>query len=77
MNNLPKNLELIILAIVLAVLVFLGFTRIDQYLKLKALDDCAKEYRYEVVTPEGGKVSYPLGNEYQKCLKEKGYRTDD
>ena len=59
-------------ALVVAAL-FLAVTRVDKYLKIKALDDCARISRYEVQEKSGAKVSMPIEDLYNKCLKVKGY----
>ena len=48
--------------------------RIDSYLRLKAVDDCAKISHFKKQIPEEQtEVYYPLEDAYQKCLKDKGY----
>ena len=63
-----------ILCVVLgAVALFFAVTRVDTYLKIKAIDDCAKTTRYEVQEKPGVKVSMPIDDLYKKCVSEKGY----
>jgi len=74
MNTASKDIGLIVLAIVIFVVSFMALGRVDKIIRIKAMDDCARAYRYEA-TVEGGnaKVSYTLGDEYKACLKEKGF----
>lgn len=68
---------------IIILIVFIGTTivlfnsaleRVDQYLKIKALDDCSKSVRYErVVTEENVKINTPVQDLYQQCVTEKGY----
>jgi len=71
--NAAKEIGLIVLSIVIFIVAFMGLQRVDKFLRIKAMDDCAKSYRYEA-TIDGGnaKVSYVMADEYQVCLKEKG-----
>lgn len=73
MNTMQKDMGLVVLSIVLAVFAFMGMQRVDKYIKVKALNDCAQAYRYEAKIADGATVTYPLGDEYKNCLKEKGY----
>lgn len=67
-------LALIIIAAAFLAAVFLTLQRVDVYLELKAIDDCAKISKYEVDNPDKGtRVWYPVENVYQDCLREKGY----
>lgn len=57
--------------ILLFVAFYLVLTRVDLFLKYKAMDDCAKISVYES-TGEGAKTSYPIPDVYNQCLKQKG-----
>lgn len=59
--------------VVTAVALFFAVTRVDQYLKIKAVDDCARISRYEVQEKTGAKVSMPIEDQYKNCVKAKGY----
>lgn len=47
------------------------FVRSDQFLKYKAVDDCAKIARVERVTSEQLKEFYPHVEFYKNCLIDK------
>ena len=52
----------------------LVLTKVDIFLRLKAMNDCAMASRYETKDETtGATVSYPASNLYKTCLKEKGY----
>lgn len=57
---------------ILAVLAWLALTRADAFLRLKAVDDCARSSRYESQS-ESVKTIAPITDVYQQCLKDKGY----
>lgn len=54
------------------VALFLALQRVDAFLRIKAVDECAKNSRYEE-TRDGVKVWYPVPEVYKNCLKDKGY----
>lgn len=74
MQNNLNGAGMVIAAIVGFVAVFMALGRVDTYMKIKAMDDCAKSSRYEAQVQDGGKVSYPLSDMYESCLKDKGYQ---
>lgn len=70
-----STVNTIIIGIVVLLGVFLMMLRVDRYIKVKAIDECAKISKYEkTVTAENAKVSYPLADVYQSCLKDKGIK---
>jgi len=75
MNN--NFIRIIIVIAVLGTAIFLfnlGIGRVDQFLKMKAIDDCSKSVRYEKTVPtENVKLIIPVQDLYEKCVKEKGY----
>lgn len=76
MQNTGSKLNIfgfIILAAAFLAGVFLSLNRVDSFLKLKAMGDCALASRYEDTPKEGVKVSYPVEEMYKNCLREKGY----
>lgn len=59
--------------IILFVAFYFALTRVDTYLRYKAIDDCAKVSRYET-SDKNAKVSYPITDMYNTCLAEKGIK---
>ena len=77
---MSKNSDLIKSAVMLVgfilgfVSIFLAIQRIDKYLRIKAIDECAKISRFEKQDSEqSAKIYYPLPEVYNKCIKLKGY----
>lgn len=63
-----------LIAGVLAVGIYLGMQKADEYLKLKARHDCAVISRFEISIPTDNTVVwYPVEDIYKQCLDEKGY----
>lgn len=50
---------------------YMCFVRADQFLKYKAVDDCAKIARVERVTSDQLKELYPHVEFYKNCLTDK------
>ncbi len=74
--NKSKYITLIFLAITVFFFIFFYslLQRIDTYLKLKAMNDCALISRYQKDNPsDGTTVWYPVDEIYKKCVQEKGY----
>lgn len=68
---LPASIVIASVILLFAVILLLG--RFDSYLRVKAVDDCGKIARYEKNLPEdNAKISYPVGDMYKNCLKDKG-----
>lgn len=63
----------VVIAVALVVVAWLLLPRIDQYLRIVAVDDCGKVAKYETRPDVNTVVTYPLGDEYKKCMKDKGY----
>lgn len=61
-----------------AVIVFVGLlanTQVSNYLRMKAIDDCGKVSRFEKENvDERAKITYPVGDVYKACLKDKGIK---
>lgn len=73
MENIIRTI-LIIAA--LAVLSYFSFQRVDRYLELKAVDDCAREYQTEYTdVANNTKITRPLEAPFTECVWEKGVRT--
>lgn len=59
----------IIVAILGFAAAFLFLQRVDRYLKIKAVDECAAVARFEkTVVEENARVTYPLEDIYRQCL---------
>ncbi|MDO8497528.1 MAG: hypothetical protein Q7S61_03210 [bacterium] len=72
-TNITKIITTSILGVAFVLAVWLGVSRVDQYLKQNAVDECAKVSRYEkTITAENVKLYYPLADVYKNCLKDKG-----
>jgi len=72
-NNGKGMTEMIVSVLLAAVILFLLVSRVDKFLKIKALDDCARITKYEVTEQGGAKVTMPIEDAYKNCVKEKGY----
>lgn len=57
--------------VILLIGLFLVLMRVDTFLKQKAIDECGKLSKYET-TDKNAKVSYPVIDFYNSCLKDKG-----
>lgn len=73
MNSLGRFL---LIALFLGAIVLFGYLlilRIDTFLKDRAIDECAKISKFEKNLPdENAKVSYPVIDIFNDCLKRKG-----
>lgn len=65
-----------IILVGIAVLAFFGMQRIDRYLDLRAIHDCAQDYRQEIVMDEKTKRIRPLEQQVRECAWQKGVRGD-
>lgn len=64
----------VVTAVVIAIFGWFVLTRVDTYLRIKAVDDCGNRAKFEREDPDlRAKITYPLGDEYKACLKDKGY----
>jgi hypothetical protein len=73
-NNLKiQEVVKLIGYILLFAISFLTLMRIDSYLHYKAIDECGKVSKYET-TDKNARVSYPVIDIYEKCLKDKGIK---
>lgn len=73
-----KIAQLIIIVIGIGLFVYLGYmglTKVDRYLDLKALHECAQDYRMEITNPETNEVKIrPLEQQVKDCAWQKGVR---
>lgn len=71
-------------ALVLGVALFLGISRVDQFLKGNAVTDCAKFATYATDTTKSGAEGEqilthsvePIHSMYKTCMLDKGYTTE-
>lgn len=74
MTILNRTIYALLILITLIIIFFLAMARIDQYLKIKAIDDCGKMTVFDKNSPnEGVRITYPVQDLYEKCIKDKGY----
>ncbi len=73
MKTILGNLSGILIAIAMVVVAWMILPRLDQYLRITALNDCGKVAKYETRPDINTLVTYPLGDMYKSCLKDKGY----
>lgn len=70
--HLKSPIILLLVIVVAGILAFLAIQKVDKYLILKAIHECAIDYRYEYYD-EGTstRITQPLNEMYQKCLEQK------
>lgn len=76
LRNAPVSVSTVntVLVLVFALIVtVLALLHVDKFLKLKAMDDCARSSSYQENLNAKAKVSYPVADVYKTCLKDKGY----
>lgn len=72
-RSLSGNVGLIVLGVAIVVTVWMLLPRLDQQMRITAVNDCGKISKYET-RPDGNTVvSYPMTEFYKACLKDKGY----
>ncbi len=72
-DNIARVASLLFVLIFLFVSLLLIMGRVDRYLQIKAMDDCARASRFEQkIERQNAVASYPIEGLYNKCLKEKG-----
>lgn len=76
-NGINIDLASIIWAVIAVAAIVVASMQSGKYLKLKAMDDCARATRYEVTDKNtGAKASYPVTDLYEKCVTSKGYEAN-
>lgn len=74
-QNLIKPILSLCFALLIGIAVFLVLMRVDVYLRNQAIDACAINGTYEVIDGKTkAKISYPLPDVYQACLKLKNIK---
>ena len=69
MNSQVKDVGMVIFAIVVVVVAFMGFPRVDNAVKSKAVSECVKAANSSAV--EGGFN----GAVYKICVEDSGYKS--
>ncbi len=70
-SNVFKIIDYILI-IAIASLVFI---LANTYIRNQAIDGCARSYIFtQSVSEQNATVSYPMTQEYNKCLQEKGIK---
>jgi hypothetical protein len=73
-DNIARVASLVFVLIFLFVALIIAITRVDSFLRLKALDDCARASRFEQrIDKQNAVASYPITDLYKSCIREKGY----
>ncbi|MDO8609046.1 MAG: hypothetical protein Q7R95_00715 [bacterium] len=77
--NLDQSIAKVITTFIISLAffgsIYISLQRLDTYLLIKAVDDCAKISRAEKeIVQENVKVVYPLTDAYKTCLKDKGIK---
>ena len=70
--NIYRIANTLIVVAFMAVALFFVLTKADNYLRIKAVDECGKISKYEA-NLDKAKVTYPIVDVYKSCLKDKGY----
>ena len=59
--------------VLLFIAVYLTLSKVESYLRYKAIDDCGKISKY--VTVDGkNTISYPIADVYNSCLEDKNLK---
>ncbi|MCR4326413.1 MAG: hypothetical protein NUV52_02040 [Candidatus Roizmanbacteria bacterium] len=72
--NITTHINAIIMGIVIIIVISMLLQRVDTYLRMTGIHDCQTIARYEktVAEDDNAKISYPLPDQYEKCVKQKG-----
>lgn len=73
-----KIIQLILIAVGIGTMAFLGYVglqKVDRYLDMKALHECAQDYKMEITNTETNEVKIrPLEQQVKECAWQKGVR---
>lgn len=73
-----KIIQLILIAIGISAISFIGYIglqKVDRYLDMKALHECAQDYKMEITNTETNEVKIrPLEQQVKECAWQKGVR---
>lgn len=72
-DNIARVASLLFVLIFMFVSLLLVMGRVDRFIEIKAMDDCARASRFEQkIERQNAVASYPIEGLYNKCLKDKG-----
>lgn len=73
-STLNTLLSLIVIGVITFFALNLILKRVDLFLRIKAINDCQTVARYERNIPEeDAKVYFPVPDQYDSCMKKKGF----
>ena len=73
--NINSNVFKIIDYVLIIAIASLVFMLANTYVRNQAIDGCARAYVFtQTVADQNATVSYPMTQEYNKCLQEKGIK---
>lgn len=77
MENISRNITTVFIVIAIAVIAYLSFQRVDRYLDIKAIHECAQDYSQEIVVDPATNTRKirPLEQQVKECAWQKGVRT--
>lgn len=67
-NNLIRNVVILVGIVAFFIVCVLALLRLDMHLKIQAMNECSQLARLDRAEKDGGKVSYPLVEFYDKCI---------
>ncbi|MCR4264070.1 MAG: hypothetical protein NUV98_05140 [Candidatus Roizmanbacteria bacterium] len=68
-----KTIASIVIAVSILIGVFAVVQKVDQYLRIKAVNDCQTTAQVSEVVGETKTYTYPMQDLYETCMAEKGY----
>lgn len=68
-----RTIVLFIAIIVFSVAFYFSYLKFEQFLKIKAVTECGQISKYETTDESDNKVSYPVKDIYDSCLKNSGF----
>lgn len=75
MEQLIKPINTIVIIITIIIITFLAVRRVDRYLDMKAVHECAQDYQQEIVDPATNiRKIRPLEQQVKDCAWQKGVR---
>ncbi|CAN5131470.1 hypothetical protein BH09PAT2_BH09PAT2_04960 [soil metagenome] len=76
MENIYRPITTVLVIIVIGVIAFMGMRRVDRYLNMKAIHECAEDYRQEITDPATNtRKIRPLEQQVKDCAWQKGVHT--
>lgn len=68
-----RTLVFLVAIIAFSVAFYFTYLKFEQFLKIKAVTECGQISRYETTDESSNKVSYPVKDIYDSCLKNSGF----